>query len=442
MKIRLLALTLFFAGSANAIVSGTDVSESNYQDFVVRLNVNGNGCAGSLVGGDYIVTARHCIMPISGANAGTLYGNSVTVSQGVKLSTALTYTRTFTYLTSASFDTEKETVASDIYDNVVVPSYPLGGAGYNGTDYVDDVVILKLSSPISHTTGALLSPVYDYDTDTTLLPKNTSLTFRGWGYTDEANTTLADTMQQSPMELFFDYIEADDDSINLDSTYGYLSASCVDMAFSGCQWHDKDYTIIYSTGAGYTKPGDSGSPIVYNNKIFGVLSKTNEIYQHQSQMSDFTLLMGVFANYFDKILYPYAPGKHITKGSTNNYTITIPVQNFTSNAVLFTPVLNDSTGYFTLDASDCDGTIASKQSCIMTVEFNSNNLSVMESKSASIYMTTDVTIPVVVDFSSTTGSSSPGDDSASSGGSGGGSFGMFSLLGMLGAIVFRKRYGK
>lgn len=266
----------------------------------------------------------------------------------------------------------------------------------------------------------------------TLLPKNADFTFRGWGFTDSAETTFADTMQKATAQLFKNYNEPNGASFVYQSRYGDVYDECVDSATNGCIWYADDVYSFYLTGSGRLAPGDSGSPIVYNDKIFGVLSQSSTVNLYHSYMSDFTLLMDVFASYINDYVYPSNAGVEYTKGSTSSKSFTVPVQNFKANSVLFTPVAQGTTSMFDVDASDCNATIDSSKGCTISVTFNPTNTSLnSDSYSASVYMTTDLTIPLSATVK--TESNSGGGESG-----GGGSMGGFALFGLLLAQVLRR----
>lgn len=430
-QLGLLLATVMCSTASYAVVNGSPVSQSEYQDFMVQINSSIGACSGSLIGGEYLLTARHCIMPISGANAGVIPSYSLSIKQGVTKSTALSYDRTFTVATTFTLvnaSADKDALAADIYNDVVA-NYPLnGGANLITWPYVSDLVILKLNSPIPHTTGGILAPIYNPTTDATLLPKNTDFVFRGWGYVDEAESQLADTMQKTTARLFVDYKDGVNSVDLFDVRYGFYKSVCADAVAAGCQWYQKDYTDFYSTSTSRAAEGDSGSPIFHNNRIFGVLSKSNINYVHQHQMADLTLLMDAFVPYFNKVLYPYSPGKHIKSGDTTTYSIAVPVQNMTPNAILFTPVLNDSTGLFTADMTDCDRLVESKDGCVINVTFNAANQAITTEKSASIYLASGLNIPLTVDFKSITSSVVDSGNTGNAGSGGGSSNGILLFI--------------
>ncbi|EGS66698.1 trypsin-like serine protease [Vibrio cholerae] len=428
----LLLATVMCSTASYAVVNGSPVTQSEYQDYVVSFsNAHTANCSGTLLGGEYLLTARHCIMPISGANSGVIPSYSLSIKQGVTKSTALSYERTFTMASSFSSvnaSADKDALAADIYNDVVA-NYPLnGGANLITWPYVSDLVILKLNSPIPHTTGGILAPIYNPTTDATLLPKNTNFVFRGWGYVDEAESQLADTMQKTTARLFVDYKDGVNSVDLFDVRYGFYKTACTDAVAAECQWYQKDYTVFYSTATGRPTVGDSGSPVIHNNRIFGVLSKSNINYVHQHQMADLTLLMDAFVPYFNKVLYPYSPGKHIKSGDTTTYSIAVPVQNMTPNAILFTPVLNDSTGLFTADMTDCDRLVESKDGCVINVTFNAANQAITTEKSASIYLASGLNIPLTVDFKSITSSVVDSGNTGNAGSGGGSSNGILLFI--------------
>ncbi|MVC39571.1 trypsin, partial [Vibrio cholerae] len=248
----------------------------------------------------------------------------------------------------------------------------------------------------------------------------------------------ADTMQKTTARLFVDYKDGVNPVDLFDVRYGFYKSVCTDAVAAGCQWYQKDFTDFYSTSTGRAAEGDSGSPIFHNNRIFGVMSKTNINYVHQHQMADLTLLMDAFVPYFNKVLYPYSPGKHIKSGDTTTHSIAVPVQNMTPNAILFTPVLNDSTGLFTADMTDCDRLVESKDGCVINVTFNAANQAITTEKSASIYLASGLSIPLTVDFKSITSSVVDSGNTGNSGSGGGGSSSVIVLLSLLALGVIRK----
>ncbi|MVC40010.1 trypsin, partial [Vibrio cholerae] len=86
-QLGLLLATVMCSTASYAVVNGSPVSQSEYQDFMVQINTSIGACSGSLIGGEYLLTARHCIMPISGANAGVIPSYSLSIKQGVTKST-------------------------------------------------------------------------------------------------------------------------------------------------------------------------------------------------------------------------------------------------------------------------------------------------------------------------------------------------------------------
>ena len=124
-------------------------------------------------------------------------------------------------------------------------------------------------------------------------------------------------------------------------------------------------------------------------------------------------------------------------------TWTIPVQSLKVADVTFAPEIIDSTGLFTSDdLANCEGTIATGESCELHVTFNAAGSAVSSAKTATLKLNDETSIPlsfaIVTDNGG--GDNGGGDNGggSSGGSSGGGSMNWLVLAGLGLATLIRK----
>ncbi len=438
MKKTLLALLLGVSASASAVQNGTDVSNSDYKDYIVHIVTGSESCGGMLIGGQYLLTARHCIY-----DDDELSGDTIRIRQSITRLSSDYVDRGFTVL----LDTEDDTIASGmadlsntIYDNVVVNNYPnvtyLGGGSRNADDMKQDLVLVQLDEAVIQSTGALVKPLYDVDSGETLLNADTVVTFRGWGRDENDNSVS--TMQEMAMQPAYNWIEAR-------AEYGYNEtlgvntySACVDGEDTVCSFLGEDTHIYYGLNSQMINSGDSGTPFVYDNAAYGFATSIYSSTNYAGRFTIFQLSMDDIRDAINQVVYPTDAGVEVESGDADSHDITIPVQNFTSRDVTFTPTVTDDTGLFDLDVTDCNDTISTEDDCVITGTFNAGGSEITSTQTVTIDMgdfEIEVSVTIEEDYSDLDDS----DSTSTSTSGGGGSVGGFGLLALIGFAWMRRR---
>lgn len=432
--------------NAHAVLNGTDVSASDYKDYVVKLVVNNSSnCGGALIGSSYLLSARHCFTSDNTADGALPNTGSLNVSQGVR-SELKTTDVTYTVLVdgaNAPIVNDWVTKAQNWFDTVVYPAdTDMNGRTFQTSDFTSDWVLLSLSAPIPHSDSARIVPLYDTDNLVSYLPADTTVTFRGWGVTE--SESYPSVMQKMQLRVTTDWEKGVERVISTNTPPSskfdsladeYVEAVCTTSDTMGiiCSYDGTDQFKSYGFSNMSFGEGDSGTPVSYNGNIVGVISSSS-IIDYVGYVQHFTLAMDHITGAMNKLVYPRAT-RYVTIGSTSAQQFDVVVANYTNSSQLLTPTLNDSTGLFSADVTDCNTTLASGDACTIAVTFNAGGQSITSAKNAQIDLNGSDTI--LLSGAIATGSNE--DSTGGAVGGGGGSLGFLSLVALLGYGWLRKR---
>lgn len=426
-----LVLASMVAAPVLAVKNGSNVPASEYKDYVVNLTINGDtSCGGALIGSDYLLSARHCFTDDHTVSGTLPSSGQVSIGQGIRSELKKTDVNYTVHVDGSNILIVNDWVtdAQNWFDTVVYPAdSSMNGRTFSSTDVEGDWVIVKLSSSIPHSDSAQIVPLYDTTSLTSYLPANTTVTFRGWGLTENGSTPSV--MQKYNLRVTTDWekgverVYSNTSSLFDADANQYVETVCTTSDPSGiiCEFDGTDILTTYGFGDSSTAEGDSGTPLVYNDNIVGLIHGSNQSAD-VGYVQHFTLAMDYIKSSINELVYPDAT-RYVAYGSTATQQFNVVVTNYTASSRLLVPTLNDSTGLFSADVSACNTSLASGESCTIIVTFNAGGSSITSEKNASI----DLGSGDIILLSGAIATSDDSTDSSNGGGSGG-SIGVFGLL--------------
>ncbi|MEZ9232435.1 trypsin-like serine protease [Vibrio amylolyticus] len=441
--------------NANAIKNGSDVSASEYKDYIVRIelqNTSGGtaSCGALLVGGNYLLTAGHCVGSYNWNGTNVDYQwfvdngatNAIRIYQGVDFNSD-TYTDA-TYSVEPLLDTSgKETAAYNVATSeyTAVKAQNVGGNwavtdtiinnAYHTAVWHRDIALLKLNKSVAQVDHAAMVSAYDQTDDSLAVAINDTLTFRGWGKTETGSyptvmqkTTVTNTLADS---TFASGVAT-----------GAASAGLCLNDGSACTYDVTDYFTFTPPTVGDTgNDGDSGTPLVLNSedKVVGVTKDTD--YSTNTRFTTLSFYLPSIKDAINKVTAPSSLAFETTTNSTSGITHKFTIQNVTGGNETLAPYLSGANGMYTL--SGCSVTLATMESCELTLQVNPSNTAISATHTATLNLTdaNDTQIPISYSVSSNSGTES-GTGTGSASGGGGGSMGFGFLFAMFSLGIWRK----
>ncbi|MGL6262348.1 trypsin-like serine protease [Vibrio sp. WXL210] len=391
----LFAAAALFTGAAVAEEVRTPVAQEDYRDYMVGLKinlVNGFGtvtCGGALLGENYILTATHCMVGWD--------ENPIEITQGLSRSNPVAkHYRNVVHIPSNSGNSEADAVQLEwsYHDSVVEPEWSSNGfAGdlyvHNSHLYSDSVIeryrsygddfmghyiqkdlsLLKLDEPIVHADSAMVFQTFNGVDDH--LQLGDEFTFRGWGTLDSTGTTsdvlmeFTSILMMKPHVVYewvdTGYLDIMGDPLKVPEPCTLESEKC---------YYNPGHKNLYYNEEVSVKPGDSGTPLVHNGAIIGVISSNTMGAQDGSKLRSEVISFDAYTDWFvraiDGLLFPSEVSIDIDESNSATFVI----QNFSKGTV--DTYLNSESidGVFTV-VEDC-GLLASKDGCHVTIEVSSD----------------------------------------------------------------------
>lgn len=444
-----LAIAATLPLTAHAVKNGNNVSSSDYKDYIVRFQVptganTVDSCGGLLIGGEYILTAAHCIGEYNYDAGYVQYipyvdggvSNSISVYQGVSYSPEKTTSTTYSVVDLIG-DTYTQFNADAVSEaNYVLSNYPSASTTVHdaiissGIDsaMLHDVALLKLASKVSQKTHAALMPVYDSSDDSFNIAMGDSFTFRGWGQTDSAGTTPS-VMQSTEVNL--NLLSIGQYKPDFATLVSDSETECDNS--SACQYTLRDYIFTQPTTVKATASlGDSGTPLTNgNDEVFSLLSQEvndDVVIGDANKFSLFTWYLPYIESAINKVV---APSTLAFSNSDSSKTTTFKVQNLSGSTETLSPYVQ-GTNSDLFSVSGCNASLASMEYCDLTVTYSGST----NGDNATVYLGDSNNTGVNASYTVTTSS----DNSAGGESGGGGSLGLFSFIGLLGFAFLRRKY--
>lgn len=472
-KLLALATTTLIATSANAVNHGDDVKEADYRDYVVQIEVpKGNGsynsCGGLLVGGDYIITAAHCVgkvMHSSGhsythpdflGKPASWYNKYIDQGATARLNV---YQGVSYHASSARHESgyrvidivnwsEYQRIATTEQDMVRRLDSSINWATQTPPDYYDlrnegaDIALLKIDTPIPQTSHAAVEPLFNEKKSTTASTLGDAYVnrigdkfmFRGWGLTETGD--FPTTMQETELQAIYSS-EGSSLGKSLDGTGFSASALCPTSSLYACELRMRDTVRTKATKINSdTNKGDSGTPLVSNGDR--VIGFTRSGAGGESSFTTTSYYMPQILTQINRVVAPASMPFTFKDGSNTTVVKKFRVQNLSHG--------DDSVnvkiiGHNNFAVSGCvNADLKATESCEITLTIKPNGSAWTAGATQAVIMLNDskkTQIPVSATVEKkTTGGTTPSKPVAS--GSSGGSMGQFSLFGMFILVIARR----
>lgn len=467
---KFLAISVIAALSTqvHAVRLGDDVNESDYRDYIVRFQVadtsdNISSCGGLLVGGEYIITAGHCVgdYHYNGTNIEYLYfvdngaDNTITISQGVNYNDDIS-SRSYQVVDFINLNQVRDTAYAEgnavkvanaasgfdwsIHDARYTNTYTLGAFHY-------DIALLKLNTKVDQQFHAAITPAYDSISNSFNVAAEDTFTFRGWGR--DENNQVPSKMQET--EITWGSTNATWlNNTSYIPNMPRINPNIAECANAGdlCTYGMMDYARFFpNTIGGTPSRGDSGTPLeIAPNKVVALAK--SEHTAGLPEYVDFThygwYLPSLVAQ-IDKLAAPTKVDFSFAKSATDNQSHTFAIQNLSTISESIAPLLTGDTERF--EVAGCNQTLASMESCEITVTAKpapqSENISSQStSDEANVTLSLGDSAGTSFPISSTVSTAESGGESGnggSGGGGGGGSTGIITMLALAG-LLFRRKH--
>ncbi|MCA0935303.1 trypsin-like serine protease [Vibrio alginolyticus] len=400
--------------SVNAVeVSEGEMPKEMYKDFFVQLQINTlvygrpvvTACAGTLVGGEYIITAQHCVNNPDDFTMKIIQGHDTSAPDAVyeNVSYEVRYSR------NAMNDCRTRELAVDIYAEHVDGQYinELGrdvvnvidnsdhpefldecfdwAEGYDENysfNYSYDIAVLKLNQVIPHKDTAVLAKTFDADGE--YLPIGEEVEFYGWGELSDGTTPSVPQKATLNRESSRFWPVYDRVTEELDSMGDWLRVetpcSTDPEVMNDVNYHcryEATWAEMYFNPTNSVSFGDSGSPLVHNDKVYGVISGysnwNQENTHRRSRIISFSYLEEWLKEEISGLAYP----SKLVMDATQNATLDITVQNFTNDVVMPDDYEGDVMAGLAI-AQACTAALAPFESCTVSLVVDAELLAIEE----------------------------------------------------------------
>ena len=359
------------------------VDESDYQDNIVQVQYGVSRCGGLLVNGKYIITARHCTPLWDSWN----YGGTLKVFQGINLGENLVFEGNETEVFAIDNDQRHinaeqylhenwqpslqriEDEANETFNGKTTLSINNWLERWDEPNDLNDLVIIKLPSPIAHSSNsafvltnnidkALDVPWQEYKQAFNRYSDNYKFMYQGWGKNaygfDPYRMKSHDlTLNRTQLELLEARIKED---FGFQRLYMYFNTQL--SFFRTC---DSEALI---------NNGDSGTP-VFDQDGYAVGFSSRISGSSCGQAADFSghlAFLELYKHTINGITYPTNINlKRYDDELLKPISQTFDIQNLSNDAQTVTPTLT-SHGDFALE-HNCPQTLDFFESCRVTISY-------------------------------------------------------------------------